>query len=168
MKQYNIETIRQLLDSYMDGDTTNEEEQTLHNYFAAAGENIPEEWRAYRALFAFEDAEREALDDVGRDAAQVEDVSAQSGAQIIEMRCHGAQRKWIMYAAAACAAAMLILSVRPFFTDKKAMPGTETPTDYAVIDGHRTTDATVVKDQAMEALNAISTNDEENFSALAE
>ena len=36
--------IEALLDKYMDGDTSANEEQTLRSYFASCGNDIPEEW----------------------------------------------------------------------------------------------------------------------------
>ena len=51
--------IRMLIDRYMSGDTTNEEEATLRTWFRLAGDDIPEEWRPLRALFGFVDEERE-------------------------------------------------------------------------------------------------------------
>ena len=51
--------IRTLIDRYMSGDTTNEEETTLRTWFRLAGDDMPEEWRPLRALFSFVDEERE-------------------------------------------------------------------------------------------------------------
>ena len=50
--------IRMLIDRYMSGDTTNEEEATLRTWFRLAGDDIPEEWRPLRALFCFVDEQR--------------------------------------------------------------------------------------------------------------
>ena len=49
----NIKTIQDLLDKYMDGATSNEEEATLRKYFEEHGNDIPEEWESYRALFSY-------------------------------------------------------------------------------------------------------------------
>lgn len=48
-----FKTIQDLLDKYMDGATSNEEEATLRNYFEEHASNIPEEWESYRALFSY-------------------------------------------------------------------------------------------------------------------
>ena len=48
-----FKTIQDLLDKYMDGATTNEEEATLRKYFEEHGNDIPEEWESYRALFSY-------------------------------------------------------------------------------------------------------------------
>ena len=39
-----FKTIQDLLDKYMDGATSNEEEATLRKYFEEHGNDIPEEW----------------------------------------------------------------------------------------------------------------------------
>ena len=56
--------IRTLIDRYMSGDTTNEEETTLRTWFRLAGDDMPEEWRPLRALFSFVDEERETRETV--------------------------------------------------------------------------------------------------------
>ena len=48
-----IKRIQNLLDKYMDGATSNEEEATLRKYFEEHGNDIPEEWESYRALFSY-------------------------------------------------------------------------------------------------------------------
>ena len=61
--------IRTLIDRYMSGDTTNEEETTLRTWFRLAGDDMPEEWQPLRALFSFVDEERETRE--ADDAATV-------------------------------------------------------------------------------------------------
>ena len=48
-----IKRIENLLDKYMDGATSNEEEATLRKYFEEHANDIPEEWESYRALFSY-------------------------------------------------------------------------------------------------------------------
>lgn len=48
-----FKTIQDLLDKYMDGATSNEEEATLRKYFEEHANDIPEEWESYRALFSY-------------------------------------------------------------------------------------------------------------------
>ena len=50
--------IRTLIERYMSGETTNDEEATLRTWFQLAGDDVPEEWRPLRALFSFVDDER--------------------------------------------------------------------------------------------------------------
>ena len=49
MKQMDI-----LINKYLDGLTSNEEERQLREYFKDKGNDIPEEWKVFQALFAFE------------------------------------------------------------------------------------------------------------------
>ena len=49
MKQMDI-----LINKYLDGLTSNEEERQLREYFKDNGTDIPEEWKVFQALFAFE------------------------------------------------------------------------------------------------------------------
>ena len=48
-----IKRIQNLLDKYMDGATSNEEEATLRKYFEEHANEIPEKWESYRALFSY-------------------------------------------------------------------------------------------------------------------
>ena len=59
MKQ---EHIAHLLERYLDGETTNKEEQKLRRYFRET-QIVPAEWRVYKALFAMTDAGFESHQD---------------------------------------------------------------------------------------------------------
>lgn len=52
------EYIKQLLDKYLDGETSSAEERALRGYFTNRDNNIPEEWMPYKALFAYIAEER--------------------------------------------------------------------------------------------------------------
>ena len=56
MRQYTKAFIQSLLDKYMDGTTTLEEEDILHQYFTRS--DVPAEWENYRMLFAEIDSMR--------------------------------------------------------------------------------------------------------------
>ena len=56
MRQYTKAFIQLLLDKYMEGTTTLEEEDTLHQYFTRG--DVPAEWEDYRMLFAEIDSMR--------------------------------------------------------------------------------------------------------------
>lgn len=58
MRQYTKAFIQSLLDKYMEGTTTLEEEDTLHQYFTRG--DVPAEWEDYRQLFAEIDSMRPA------------------------------------------------------------------------------------------------------------
>ena len=47
--------IESLIEKYLDGDTSNSEEQLLRRYFANRDNDIPDEWKALRALFGYEE-----------------------------------------------------------------------------------------------------------------
>lgn len=53
----NHQDITRLIDRYMAGATTNDEEARLRAYFATAGD-IPAEWAIYKALFGYVDGQR--------------------------------------------------------------------------------------------------------------
>lgn len=138
--------IRKLIDRYMSGETTNEEEAKLRSWFRLAGDNIPEEWRPLRALFSFVDEERNFIE-----------PKPQFSPLLIALH---KPRTWISsaVAAAAVAIALLVPSV------KNGMGAT--PQNYAVIDGVVYTNPKVINEQVDKALQTVSSNNEDPFSAL--
>ncbi len=146
--------IRKLIDRYMSGETTNEEEAKLRSWFRLAGDNIPEEWRPLRALFSFVDEERNFIEAKPNDYIE---PKPQFSPLLIALH---KPRTWISSAvvAAAVAIALLVPSV------KNGM-GT-TPQNYAVIDGVVYTNPKVINEQVDEALQTVSSNNEDPFSAL--
>lgn len=138
--------IRKLIDHYMSGETTNEEEAKLRSWFRLAGDNIPEEWRPLRALFCFVDEERNFIE-----------PKPQFSPLLIALH---KPHTWISsaVAAAAVAIALLVPSV------KNGMGAT--PQNYAVIDGVVYTNPKVINEQVDEALQTVSSNNEDPFSAL--
>ena len=138
--------IRTLIDRYMSGETTNEEEAMLRSWFRLAGDNIPEEWRPLRALFSFVDEEQSFIE-----------PKPQLSPLLIALH---KPHTWISsaVAAAAVAIALLVPSV------KNGM-GT-TPQNYAVIDGVVYTNPKVINEQVDEALQTVTSNNEDPFSAL--
>lgn len=138
--------IRKLIDRYMSGETTNEEEAKLRSWFRLAGDNIPEEWRPLRALFCFVDEERNFIE-----------PKPQFSPLLIALH---KPRTWISsaVAAAAVAIALLVPSV------KNGMGAT--PQNYAVIDGVVYTNPKVINEQVDKALQTVSSNNEDPFSAL--
>ena len=130
--------IRMLIDRYMSGDTTNEEEATLRTWFRLAGDDIPEEWRPLRALFCFVDEQRSTT---------------------LQRAMHR-PRIWISSAVAAVAVAIVML-VPP--TNKAFAPE---PQNYAVIDGKVYTSQKVINEQVDEAFQTVAVDNEDPFSAL--
>ena len=68
-----FKTIQNLLDKYMDGATSNEEEATLRKYFEEHANDIPEEWESYRALFSYIGFEQMNLSQILKEEEKEED-----------------------------------------------------------------------------------------------
>lgn len=131
--------IRMLIDRYMSGDTTNEEEATLRTWFWLAGDDIPEEWRPLRALFGFVDEQRRTT--------------------TLQRAMHR-PRIWISSAVAAVAIVIVM------FVTQMYNVSTTTPQNYAVIDGKLYTNQEVINEQVDEALQTVSAENDDPFSAL--
>ena len=140
------EYIKQLLDKYLDGETSSAEERALRGYFTNKDNDIPEEWMPYRALFTYIAEERA---DEGETAETIDINVNKAG------KAH--RRGWI-YAAATAAAAILIAVVMI------SLPRSND--NYAVIDGKVYTNKKVVEDEALKALQMVSSDNDDNFDAL--
>lgn len=135
--------IRMLIDRYMSGDTTNEEEATLRTWFRLAGDDIPEEWRPLRALFGFVDEERET-----------------PHRRNTLLKALHRPRIWISSAVAAVAIVIVM------FVTQMYNVSTTTPQNYAVIDGKVYTNQEVINEQVDEALQTVSAENDDPFCAL--
>ena len=145
-----IKRIQNLLDKYMDGATSNEEEATLRKYFEEHGNDIPEEWESYRALFSYIGFEQMNLSQNLKEEEKEIDKKEAS------------RSRWLKYfgtsVAAAAIIAFLIVGIQ-----KIAQPQ---PECYAVIDGKVYTDQEFVHNEALDALDDVSADSEDPFSAL--
>ena len=145
-----FKTIQDLLDKYMDGATSNEEEATLRKYFEEHGNDIPEEWESYRALFSYIGFEQMNLSQILKEEEKEIDKKEAS------------RSRWLKYfgtsVAAAAIIAFLIVGIQ-----KIAQPQ---PECYAVIDGKVYTDQEFVHNEALDALEDVSADSEDPFSAL--
>lgn len=175
-----IKRIQNLLDKYMDGTTSNEEEATLRKYFEEHGNNIPEEWESYRALFSYigfeqmnlsqilkEEEKKIAKEDILEDEeknipkkeGKEEEASPKKKAS---PKKEASRSRWLKYfgtsVAAAAIIAFLIVGIQ-----KIAQPQ---PECYAVIDGKVYTDQEFVHNEALDALEDVSADSEDPFSAL--
>ena len=170
-----IKRIQNLLDKYMDGATSNEEEATLRKYFEEHGNDIPEEWESYRALFGYigfeqmnlsqilkEEEEKEiAKEDILED--EEKNIPKKKGKEEeIFTKKEVSRSRWLKYigtsVAAAAIIAFLIVGIQ-----KIAQPQ---PECYAVIDGKVYTDQEFVHNEALDALEDVSADSEDPFSAL--
>lgn len=165
-----IKRIENLLDKYMDGATSNEEEATLRKYFEEHANDIPEEWESYRALFSYIGFEQMNLSQILKEEEKKEDFEKKDIAkENIEKKEEGeilkkeaSRSRWLKYfgtsVAAAAIIAFLIMGIQ-----KIAQPQ---PECYAVIDGKVYTDQEFVHNEALDALEDVSADSEDPFSAL--
>lgn len=165
-----IKRIQNLLDKYMDGATSNEEEATLRKYFEEHANDIPEEWESYRALFSYIGFEQMNLSQILKEEEKKEDSEKKDIAkENIEKKEEGeilkkeaSRSRWLKYfgtsVAAAAIIAFLIVGIQ-----KIAQPQ---PECYAVIDGKVYTDQEFVHNEALDALEDVSADSEDPFSAL--
>lgn len=150
--------IRTIIDRYMSGETTNEEEATLRTWFRLAGDDMPEEWRPLKALFSFVDEERETAEADAAETVVPADASLHSRKTLlIALR---RPRIWISSAVAAAVVAIVML-VPPM--NKAFAPE---PQNYAVIDGKVYTSQKVINEQVDEAFQTVTVDNEDPFSAL--
>lgn len=93
---YNKEYIEQLLQRFMDGETTELEEQFLVEYFSTS-DSIPEDWEAYREMFA-------SFATDAYDFSEEELIGISPKPRMIRI---------LPWLAAACVAALLIIFMAP-------------------------------------------------------
>ena len=164
-----FKTIQDLLDKYMDGATSNEEEATLRKYFEEHGNDIPEEWESYRALFSYIGFEQMNLSQILKEEEEKEiekeDILEDEEKNIPKKegkKEEASHNRWLKYfgtsVAAAAIIAFLIVGIQ-----KIAQPQ---PECYAVIDGKVYTDQEFVHNEALDALDDVSADSEDPFSAL--
>ena len=152
----------------MDGATSNEEEATLRKYFEEHGNDIPEEWESYRALFGYIGFEQMNLSQILKEEEkeiEKEDILEDEEKNIPkkeEKKEEASRSRWLKYfgtsVAAAAIIAFLIVGIQ-----KITQPQ---PECYAVIDGKVYTDQEFVHNEALDALEDVSADSEDPFSAL--
>lgn len=163
-----FKTIQDLLDKYMDGATSNEEEATLRKYFEEHGNDIPEEWESYRALFGYIGFEQMNLSQILKEEEkeiEKEDILEDEEKNIPkkeEKKEEASRSRWLKYfgtsVAAAAIIAFLIVGIQKIIQPQ--------PECYAVIDGKVYTDQEFVHNEALDALEDVSADSEDPFSAL--
>lgn len=142
--------IDHLLAKYFDGETTREEEQELKRLFR--NEDVPVEFEVYRPFFAFFEEEaksKSVIIDEKRKTLQANKPNA------INLK------RRIIYVAGGVAATILLvvggLRVNMLFGDS---------TDYVIIDGHKSADIHLAREQALAAFRDVSFSREEIFDTL--
>ena len=157
-----FKTIQDLLDKYMDGATSNEEEATLRKYFEEHGNDIPEEWESYRALFSYIGFEQMNLSQILKEEEKEEEFEKKDIAKEDIEKKEASRSRWLKYFSASAAAAAVIAFMLVGF-QKLTQPQ---PECYAVIDGKIYTDQEFVHHEALDALDDVSADSEDPFSAL--
>ena len=183
-----FKTIQNLLDKYMDGATSNEEEATLRKYFEEHGNDIPEEWESYRALFSYIGFEQMNLSQILKGEEKEEDFEKEDILEDEEKNIpkkegkeenafpkkevfpkketspkkEASRSRWLKYFSTSVAAAAIIAFMLVGI-QKIAQPQ---PECYAVIDGKVYTDQEFVHHEALDALEDVSADSEDPFSAL--
>ena len=182
--------IQVLLDKYLAGETSNEEEELLRNYFDEHGDDIPEEWNSFRALFSFVGFEKlnflSEEDSGEEEIAAKEKITAKEEAIVNEVGKESdnendnedhkesgkpqkaKQRSLHRYIAISAAAAIaLILTITGIRSISNPSWGDTQPECYAVIDGKVYTNPQKVHDEALDALQGIGTEGQDDaFEAL--
>ena len=165
-----FKTIQDLLDKYMDGATSNEEEARLRKYFEEHGNDIPEEWESYRALFSYIGFEQMNLSQILKEEKKEENFEQKDIAkENIEKKEEGemlkkkaSRSRWLKYfgtsVAAAAIIAFMLVGIQQMIQSQ--------PECYAVIDGKVYTDQEFVHHEALDALEDVSADSEDPFSAL--
>lgn len=158
-----IKRIQNLLDKYMDGATSNEEEATLRKYFEEHSNDIPEEWESYRALFSYIGFEQMNLSqNLKKEEEKEEEFEKKDIAKEDIEKKEASRSRWLKYFSASAAAAAIIAFMLVGI-QKIAQPQ---PECYAVIDGKVYTDQEFVHHEALDALDDVSADSEDPFSAL--
>lgn len=171
--------IQALLDKYLAGETSNEEEETLRNYFEEHGDDIPEEWKAFRALFSFVgfeklkflDSEEDISEDnfseeepISEEKTSSEEKSIESDKPQLRAKQSSLRRYLAISAAAAIALILTITGIRSISNHPW---GDTQPECYAVIDGKVYTNPQKVHDEALDALQDIGPEGQDDaFEAL--
>ena len=165
-----FKTIQDLLDKYMDGATSNEEEARLRKYFEEHGNEIPDEWESYRALFSYIRFEQMNLSQILKEEKKEENFEQKDIAkENIEKKDEGemlkkkaSRSRWLKYfgtfMAAAAIIAFMLVGIQQMIQSQ--------PECYAVIDGKVYTDQEFVHHEALDALEDVSADSEDPFSAL--
>ena len=158
-----IKRIQNLLDKYMDGATSNEEEATLRKYFEEHANDIPEEWESYRALFSYIGFEQMNLSQILKGEEEKEEDFEKKDIEKEEIPKKEASRsRWLKYfgtfVAAAAIIAFMLVGIQQMIQSQ--------PECYAVIDGKVYTDQEFVHHEALDALEDVSADSEDPFSAL--
>lgn len=139
--------IDDLLNKYFDGNTTCEEEREIKRFFSEG--NVPSELEVYRPLFAFFEEEAK------QDSIHTECINEETK-QIKAIR---PKRNFIYTMSSIAAGLLIILSIA-------GIKQINRPANYVIIDGHKSTNVQLAREQALAAFDDVSFNREEIFETL--
>lgn len=152
------EEARQLVEKYDDGLTSNAEERALRQFFKEQPqEGLPEEWRTYKALFAFVDKE------IGENLLSSTNGDVAGNAIGSHKRRGALWTKLAILTAAACIATAVIVTATLKTPATNGNNG-----DYAVIDGKVVTDQRLIAAEVEAALQSVAYNDDDAFAAFSD
>ena len=137
-----MKDLKTLVDKYLDGTTSNEEEQRLRDYFSSPTELVPEDMEWMRALFVYET-------NVVEQAVDTATLRPKN------------RHRWLGWAAAAIALMVVGVGITYYQNSQQ-------PQDYALIDGQMVNNRQQVIEEALNALDMVSQTDEETYEALFE
>ena len=113
--------IQQLIDKYMNGQTTVDEEQLIARYFRSATD-VPDSLKPYRDMFAYLDEGMPlgALPEFDGSAGQADTRVAHDSSKVVAPRRHSLRMAawWSGAAAVAAAVALLLIMYRPSVPDQ--------------------------------------------------
>lgn len=134
----NSNTIRPLIERYLDGETTNNEEEMLRQYFTSAEADVPTDLRYLKALFAYET------------------VNSMGKKQTEKAEGKVAIRRVVAWIAVAASVTVLFLVT---------LPRHESTSNYVMIDGQRYAESEIVMQEAEATLDMVAYSNDA-FSAL--
>lgn len=135
----NEQKINQLIEKYLNGDTSCREEDELRAYFATIKGDIPEAWQPLRQLFVWELHQRQ---------------------QHREYYPNRRRLHWSWLATAVSVAAVFIFLFMLTFQFQSSSA------NYVIINGEKTTNQETVIQEAENALGNVSSTQQEDFNAL--
>lgn len=148
--------IDELLNRYFEGETSVAEERELRRYFAT--EDVRDDLKAYRPMFAYFDEEIAAEKDMAADIWQ------ELAPETVQPRRFQLDRRKSLYMISAVAASVLaLLAVSQFFFPADPCFCSD---NYVVINGRCYTDIHKVRSLAFDALNEVATPADEYFPEL--
>lgn len=150
--------IDELLNRYFEGETSCEEERELRRYFTEG--DVREDLAVYRPLFACIDEEAKA-----HRRAQEAEADAKAAVADVHPESNGRRRTVRLYRLWGGIAAGVLLLIGIANLGQRLWA---TPTDYAIIDGKRYTDARVIRQQALSAFQDVQMSREEVLDLMFE